>query len=179
MTSHQNESPGAVRLMRKPRLWSIAYHSHMTSPLTCEELVDLALQAGGRNRTLGLTGILLFDRNCFFQILEGHRDFVTDAYAAIAADSRHSRLVKVVDEAIPHRAFAGWSMRLVTTADLSAENRAIVSEALRAAESLDGAQSESLKRACLELCTVALTQGASCGPTPRRSTGDNPVARIR
>lgn len=167
MSSHPHDCPGGARLVRKPHLWSITYHSHMTSPLTCEELVDLALQAGHRNRTLGVSGILLLDQNCFFQILEGHRDFVTESYAAIAKDPRHTSIVKVVDEAIPHRAFDGWNMRLVTTADLSAETRTIVSEALRTAAMLNGAASESLKRTCLEVCTIALTKRAGCGPTPR------------
>jgi hypothetical protein len=141
----------------------------MASPFTCEQLVDLAMQAGGRNRTLDISGVLLVDRNCFFQILEGHHDFVRDIHASIERDSRHQGLFKVVDEPISRRAFAGWSMRLVTTADLSSEKRVIVTEALRAAASFNGAASESLKRACLEVCTVALTEGASCGPTPRQT----------
>ena len=163
---------GSQRLVRKPRLWSIAYHSRMTSPLSTEQLTDLVLGAMERNHKIDVSGVLLFDQNYFFQILEGHCDFVEEIYASIEVDPRHTCVAKVVDAAITNRAFARWDMRLVTTDDLCAEESAIVSAALRAVERLSGEPSEPLRRACLDVCATALRLGVihtpHLAPTPFR-----------
>nr|WP_199064866.1 BLUF domain-containing protein [Chromobacterium sp. ASV5] len=75
-------------------------------------LRELLSKARRRNAELGVTGMLLFHRRSFFQVLEGERDVVEALFARIAADPRHVSVVKIILEPIAKRDFGDWSMGL-------------------------------------------------------------------
>jgi len=54
--------------------------------------------------------MLLYERGSFFQILEGAPESVEPLYQKISADSRHSKITKLIVEPIQARSFANWSM---------------------------------------------------------------------
>jgi FAD-dependent sensor of blue light len=67
------------------------------------------------NKRTGLTGVLVFNRNYFLQLLEGSRIDVTTRFCKIAADPRHGvvTLVSVHDTDI--RDFADWTMGYISS----------------------------------------------------------------
>lgn len=76
------------------------------------DIMDACMRNNPRNH---VTGVLVFDRGLFVQLLEGPKDGVERTLAAITADSRHSEVVVRLREPAPERLFADWSMAFVNT----------------------------------------------------------------
>lgn len=74
------------------------------------ELKSLLTKSRVRNAQLGITGILLFHRGSFFQVLEGDQIVVEGLYQKINSDNRHSRMTKIIQEPISRRDFQEWTM---------------------------------------------------------------------
>lgn len=74
------------------------------------DLNSLLVKARATNARLGVTGILLFHKGSFFQVLEGGRDVVEDLYNSISSDKRHTRITKIIQEPISQRDFEDWTM---------------------------------------------------------------------
>jgi len=86
------------------------YVSAATREFTPAELDELLSVARSNNEKLGVTGMLLYDKGSFFQILEGAPETVEPLYEKIGADARHSKIAKLISEPIETRSFADWSM---------------------------------------------------------------------
>lgn len=99
----------------------LAYSSVGTHHFEQSELVDLLAFARNFNSRNGLTGMLLYVDESFFQILEGDPKTLHDLYSRIEQDKRHTRLIKLIDMPIEKRTFSDWSMGFakVTRADLA------------------------------------------------------------
>ena len=91
-------------------LHHLTYLSQATVPFGEAQLAHLLTQARSFNATHGLTGILLYGNDQFFQVLEGEATVVHDLYARICQDARHRDVTTYADKAIATRAFTGWSM---------------------------------------------------------------------
>ena len=77
------------------------------------EIDRLLVMARERNRAVGVTGALMFNADCFSQVLEGPRSGVEAVFERIQVDLRHSA-VNVLDfRPVAERAFANWSMAYV------------------------------------------------------------------
>jgi hypothetical protein len=76
------------------------------------ELRKIILAAGANNRTLGITGGLMFNRDYFGQVLEGDRTSVSELFCRIAKDQRHRSIVIVDASVVDRRMFEHWSMGL-------------------------------------------------------------------
>ena len=76
------------------------------------ELRKIILTAGAHNRTLQITGGLMFNRDYFGQVLEGDRSSVSQLFCRIAKDQRHRSVVIVEASVIDQRMFDRWSMGL-------------------------------------------------------------------
>lgn len=103
-----------------PSLVQCIYVSAATRPFDRASLHALLDSSRRNNAQLDVTGMLLHIDGSFFQILEGSEVAVTRLYEKIALDSRHDRVVKLIQEPVDQRSFADWSMGLadVTAADL-------------------------------------------------------------
>ena len=87
--------------------------------LTYEDLDHILVSARQRNLSEGITGMLLYYRGEFVQILEGEKESVENVYEKfIGPDSRHTALNKVCENTISHRSFSQWSMGFVGAAEL-------------------------------------------------------------
>ena len=76
------------------------------------ELRKIILAAGAHNRTLQITGGLMFNRDYFGQVLEGDRSSVSELFCRISKDQRH-RSVEIMEASIvDRRMFDRWSMGL-------------------------------------------------------------------
>lgn len=98
-----------------------AYSSVLAPGCTEAELLPILTKARRTNATLQATGILLFHRRSFFQVLEGPRQRIEALYERISADPRHTEVKRLVNEPIEERSFRDWTMGLMepTAADLA------------------------------------------------------------
>ena len=71
------------------------------------ELLDKAKR---KNAQLGVTGMLLYDKGSFFQVLEGDPETVKSLIKTIQKDDRHDHVVKIIFEPIEERDFSDWTM---------------------------------------------------------------------
>ncbi|HTC38071.1 MAG TPA: BLUF domain-containing protein, partial [Steroidobacteraceae bacterium] len=61
----------------------IGYTSTATEHLSCADLNELLLGARNRNKTLGVSGMLVFHGGTFLQALEGEKRAVNEVFASI------------------------------------------------------------------------------------------------
>jgi hypothetical protein len=74
------------------------------------------LEASRRNNAeVGVTGALCHFRGSYMQYLEGEEAAIECVMAGIAVDRRHANLVVLEYRFIAMRAFAEWSMALITS----------------------------------------------------------------
>lgn len=92
----------------------LIYASAAQSDLDAPELTDLLQQARSGNERLGVTGMLLYAKGSFFQVLEGEAGVVDALFARIALDARHAKAITIVRESIARRSFAECSMGFST-----------------------------------------------------------------
>lgn len=90
----------------------VAYASAATVPFGGEALGDLLVRSRRDNGRLGLTGMLLYSEDAFFQVLEGPPGTVAALYDRIREDERHTKIIKLIQEPIEQRSFADWTMGL-------------------------------------------------------------------
>jgi Sensors of blue-light using FAD len=89
----------------------IVYTSTATEHLSCADLNELLLGARNRNKTLGVSGMLVFHGGTFLQALEGEKRAVNEIFASILTDRRH-RDIEVLHRGpgFDQRVFGDWSM---------------------------------------------------------------------
>ena len=88
----------------------IHYTSVGVKTLSDMQLMRLVLRAQMKNYRLGITGLMSYTDGDFFQIMEGERDVVVALFAKIAADPRHTNVVKTIERDLPRRNFKKWSL---------------------------------------------------------------------
>ena len=88
----------------------LAYSSIATRHFDRDSLVELLTRARSFNDAHGLTGMLLYVDESFFQILEGDPDVLHALYERIEHDNRHAKIIKLLETPIEERSFASWSM---------------------------------------------------------------------
>jgi len=91
-------------------LFHIIYTSIGVKRFSDAELVDLLDTCLRNNKRLGITGMLLYDSQVFFQVIEGEREIILQMYEAIKADCRHRSVRAIVKEEIDAKEFFDWSM---------------------------------------------------------------------
>ena len=91
-------------------LYSLAYESQASVPVTTPDLLELLAHSRENNARVGVTGILLYRRGTFLQVLEGPRAQVDALYATIARDERHHEVSTVLAEDRRERRFPDWTM---------------------------------------------------------------------
>jgi hypothetical protein len=86
------------------------YVSKATKPMSEDEILEILKQSRERNKEDSITGMLLYVKEKFFQILEGEESKVSETYERILKDERHTdiKLIKKFD--IQKRVFPEWSM---------------------------------------------------------------------
>jgi len=92
-------------------LSAIVYRSRAVEVFSDIDLFYLLAHARENNAKLGLSGIVIYDRGHFFQWLEGNDEPLGRVWNAIRADPRHTDVQVLIDQQIPTRLFAGWSMQ--------------------------------------------------------------------
>lgn len=94
-------------------LVQLIYRSAATRELSEVELSRLLLRARVNNTALGVTGMLLYQKGSFLQVLEGNAGVVESLFDRIGKDSRHARVGVLLRREVDARQFSDWSMGFV------------------------------------------------------------------
>ncbi|BAX82537.1 BLUF domain-containing protein [Labilibaculum antarcticum] len=88
----------------------IVYLSYSSKELSERELNDLLATIRRKNEIQNITGLLLYNDEAFIQVIEGDRENIHRVFDLISKDSRHTNVLKILEEPITKRAFPDWSM---------------------------------------------------------------------
>lgn len=100
--------------MQRVGLQQRIYSSAATATFTEVELSRLLLTARRNNQRVGVTGMLLYDKGSFLQVLEGEEAAVQALFERIERDPRHGRVRTLMCQATAARAFGDWAMGFVS-----------------------------------------------------------------
>ncbi len=91
---------------------SILYISESKiEPANAQDEVERILKtAYAWNRSVGITGALMFTGSHFAQVIEGEDAILSQLMGSIARDSRHAQVNVVAREPLSVRRFPDWSM---------------------------------------------------------------------
>jgi chemotaxis family two-component system sensor kinase Cph1 len=90
----------------------LIYVSQAVAPMSGQSLNELLKQSRDFNRSVGITGCLIYQDGFFMQMLEGPRDAVFALYEKIKTDPRHCNVGIVIEAPTRRRIFVDWSMGL-------------------------------------------------------------------
>jgi hypothetical protein len=92
-----------------------------SSSLSANELGDLLHKSQENNRSLHITGVLLYCNGSIIQVLEGEQDKVNALYKKIAVDHRHRQVTLLYSGSIQERSFGDWLMgyKTLTTNEMN------------------------------------------------------------
>lgn len=96
--------------MNPEPLFRLIYLSHATKEFSSEELQELLRGSRERNDLSHITGLLIYLRDNFLQVLEGPRAEVERLYQNLLTDSRHEQLEILIQGQVNERLFSEWSM---------------------------------------------------------------------
>jgi Sensors of blue-light using FAD len=95
--------------VRTAEVLQLVYASTATALLTAEGLERIVEASARRNKSAGLTGLLLHQGTAFYGVLEGSRRRVLQRMELIVADRRHHGLCVLREELVSTRRFDNWS----------------------------------------------------------------------
>lgn len=90
----------------------LTYKSIATATPRAGDIDLLAGKARERNRSLDVTGMLLFEEGRFLQTLEGPPGAVAQLWSSIQRDERHERIEVLSEHMAAARLFSGWDLRV-------------------------------------------------------------------
>jgi len=88
----------------------------MEEGLTPQWIESLLLQSRSNNARQSITGVLLFDKFRFLQILEGEPETIYTLYGKIENDPRHKSVELLHEQLITKCSFQVWKMGYFTPA---------------------------------------------------------------
>jgi len=91
-------------------VFTALYTSTAATHFDDDALAELLAASREANRQSDITGMLLYRRGRFVQVLEGAEHEVRALLDRIRADDRHGDVRVLLDERVPTRQFAEWSM---------------------------------------------------------------------
>ena len=105
-------------------LQRLIYASRWSDPTRqdMEQVIGEIVEASSRNNRLcRVSGLLLFHRGWFLQVLEGPLEAVDDTFDRIRRDPRHTDIRTVADLPIAARAFGDWTMSAESLSEVAGE----------------------------------------------------------
>lgn len=91
-------------------LHEIIYVSLASHAMRQAELLGLLDEARVSNEARGITGLLMYHRHEFLQLLEGEHDQVEALFATICRDQRHQQVHAIWEGPVQARSFDRWAM---------------------------------------------------------------------
>lgn len=90
----------------------LTYKSVATASPSAGDLDLLVNRARARNRSLGITGLLMFEDGCFIQSLEGPPQSLETLWSSIKRDARHDHIEVLSEHIAAARLFSDWDLLL-------------------------------------------------------------------
>lgn len=91
-------------------LHRMIYASRLAPEVDHQVIRDILATSQRNNAARFISGMLLFNSGFFLQWLEGDRAAISERFARIAADPRHTGIVLLAFGDTPQRRFARWHM---------------------------------------------------------------------
>ncbi len=91
-------------------MFSLVYRSVAMPEFTLDQIQEMLIKAQENNRTLRITGCLLYHQGEFIQYLEGNQYRVLTLFDKIKADPRHKIVELLSYEERDDRVFSSWDM---------------------------------------------------------------------
>lgn len=91
-------------------MFRLIYMSRSNEKMSEAKLKDIMETAQSNNAKVGVTGMLLYAGDTFFQVLEGRQTDVEAVFDRVFQDPRHSRVRIMGQREAENRAFPDWSM---------------------------------------------------------------------
>jgi len=91
--------------------------------MSIADLTNLLDQSRTKNKRLNITGLLVYHKREFMQLLEGNKDDIFSLYDTICKDGRNMQNHLIWEGSIQQRSFADWSMAFLLPGDLSLEGK--------------------------------------------------------
>ncbi len=91
-------------------MYYLIYVSSAAVPMSSDDLLFLLERSRAKNVCLGITGMLVYMRGSFMQMLEGDKQVILELFESIKRDSRHTGVIEIMAGEIQHRNFENWSM---------------------------------------------------------------------
>jgi blue light- and temperature-responsive anti-repressor len=95
----------------------LTYKSRAAFSPSPSDLDELVHKARARNRSLGVTGMLLYENGKFLQTLEGPPEGLNEIWSAIREDKRHSHIEILSEHVVSARLFSDWDLLLYSRAE--------------------------------------------------------------
>jgi hypothetical protein len=91
-------------------LSQIVYVSSRQAICTDEEIEKILASCKKNNPPLNITGVLLYSKNKFIQLVEGDYKLINELYSKIQKDTRHSQVILLSMGPIKEKSFPSWHM---------------------------------------------------------------------
>ena len=91
-------------------LETIVYLSSAAADFDEDEIEPILEKARDRNAENGLTGVLLYAKGSFIQVLEGETAAIDETMARIRSDARHGEIEEIFRGPIEAQTFLGWHL---------------------------------------------------------------------
>ena len=92
----------------KTSLHTVCYVSTAISTITIENVSEVFDGIVENNLELGITGVLLFSRGNFMQVMEGPPHNLLPLYETIKRDQRHHHIIEIINQSIIERMFENY-----------------------------------------------------------------------
>ncbi|MBS0215429.1 MAG: BLUF domain-containing protein [Proteobacteria bacterium] len=94
-------------------LYNLAYISETARDLLSAEIDGILLDARMFNASHGVSGVLFYGNERFFQLLEGSKESVLHVFDRIKLAKSHQNINVLSQSPIPDRSFASWHMGFI------------------------------------------------------------------
>lgn len=98
-------------------LYELLYTSVATKEMGREELLRMLAKCRVNNRSVKVTGMLVYHNGEFMQLIEGEEVIVKDLFKKIKKDKRHHTVKSFWESPIAKRGFADFRMGFVNTGE--------------------------------------------------------------
>lgn len=125
-------------------LYEVSYRSMANTDTTDADIKAIIKTARAHNKSLNITGSLIYHRKVFFQLIEGSKKDILELYESIKKDDRHFDVTTIWEGPKPFREFEDWSMALVTDDGVSSLKRQGSTKNLKLENMMGNIDEESL-----------------------------------
>ena len=94
--------------------YQLVYTSLPSKRMRTSDLYIILRQARANNRVSGVTGLLVYADQHFFQLLEGDKEVVSQLFQKISNDARHTDIRVLCGNEASEKLFPNWEMAYAT-----------------------------------------------------------------